>query len=374
MEIYKLPKKRWTKDDRKYKFYWSEKDESGKWTKKFSPAYATKVEAMNAERDFLNEKETFSGDMNMTFGELTDQYVAYQKNRVRRRTLETYLKRRRYFTKFENLKLRELDGEVYHQFQQDMWSKDLKSSSRNDVQKFLKAILNWGMRRYDINLMSFYNKIEFFSDPNEIEVEKDFYTPEEFNIFISASPDLNTKVMFELLYYCGLRRGEARGLQWTDINWNEHTLSITKQANSVKDHQHDYELTPPKTKKSIRTLPIVDLLYNDLQELYTEKKKYYGFNNKWFVFGTYEPLTFYKMQALGWDLSKKADIRHLPLHGFRHSCASLLINLGQDAITVSKYLGHASIKETLDTYAHMFPNNLVNAKSAIDKLNNTIIN
>ena len=80
--------------------------------------------------------------MNMTFGELTDQYVAYQKNRVRRRTLETYLKRRRYFTKFENLKLRELDGEVYHQFQQDMWSKDLKSSSRNDVQKFLKAILN----------------------------------------------------------------------------------------------------------------------------------------------------------------------------------------------------------------------------------------
>ena len=299
MGIYKLPKKRWTKDGRKYKFYWSEKDESGKWTKKFSPAYATKVEAMNAERDFLNEKETFSGDMNMTFGELTDQYVAYQKNRVRRRTLETYLKRRRYFTKFENLKLRELDGEVYHQFQQDMWSKDLKSSSRNDVQKFLKAILNWGMRRYDINLMSFYNKIEFFSDPNEVEVEKDFYTPEEFNIFISASPDLNTKVMFELLYYCGLRRGEARGLQWTDINWNEHTLSITKQANSVKDHQHDYELTPPKTKKSIRTLPIVDLLYNDLQELYTEKKKYYGFNNKWFVFGTYEPLTFYKMQALG---------------------------------------------------------------------------
>ena len=47
---------------------------------------------------------------------------------------------------------------------------------------------------------------------------------------------------------------------------------------------------------------------------------------------------------------------------------------GQDATTVSKYLGHASIKETLDTYAHMFPNNLVNAKNAIDKLNNTIIN
>lgn len=37
--------------------------------------------------------------------------------------------------------------------------------------------------------------------------------------------------------------------------------------------------------------------------------------------------------------------------------------------TVSKYLGHASTKETLDTYVHMFPNNLTNVKNTIDNLN-----
>ena len=79
-------------------------------------------------------------------------------------------------------------------------------------------------------------KIESFNDPNEIIEEKDVYTYEEFQKFISASPDLNTRVMFEILYYCGLRRGEARGLQWTDIKWRDHLVSITKQANSVKDH------------------------------------------------------------------------------------------------------------------------------------------
>ena len=57
-------------------------------------------------------------------------------------------------------------------------------------------------------------------------------------------------------------------------------LIITKQANSVKDHQHEYEITPPKTKKSIRTLPLTDILYNDLIKLYNEKKRYYGFNDK----------------------------------------------------------------------------------------------
>ena len=38
MGIYKLPKNQWTKDGRKYKYYWNEKDKSGKWKKKFSQA------------------------------------------------------------------------------------------------------------------------------------------------------------------------------------------------------------------------------------------------------------------------------------------------------------------------------------------------
>lgn len=100
MEIYKLPKNQWTKDGRKYKYYWNEKDKNGKWKKSFSRAYKTKLDAMNAEREFLNSKVEFGGDMDMTFGTLTDQYIESQKNKVRRRTMETYLKRRRYFTDF----------------------------------------------------------------------------------------------------------------------------------------------------------------------------------------------------------------------------------------------------------------------------------
>ncbi|MBR1679838.1 MAG: hypothetical protein IJ704_04285 [Bacilli bacterium] len=55
--------------------------------------------------------------MDMTFGTLTDQYIESQKNKVRKRTMETYLKRRRYFTSFENVKLKDMDGNLYHKFQ-----------------------------------------------------------------------------------------------------------------------------------------------------------------------------------------------------------------------------------------------------------------
>lgn len=175
--------------------------------------------------------------------------------------------------------------------------------------------------------------------------------------------------MFEMLYYCGLRRGEARGLQWSDIDWNNKLVSITKQANSVKDSQKYYELTPPKTSKSIRTLPLTEVLYNDLVNLYNEKKKYYGFNDKWFIFGEHDPLTFGMMSRINGRIAKNADIRRIPLHSFRHSCASLLINSGATINVVAKYLGHTKIDETLNTYSHLFKNQLNEIINIIDKLN-----
>lgn len=67
--------------------------------------------------------------------------------------------------------------------------------------------------------------------------EKDVYTFEEFQKYVKGATNLNDKIMFEMLYYCGLRRGECRGLQWSDIDWNNKLVSITKQANSIKDSQ-----------------------------------------------------------------------------------------------------------------------------------------
>lgn len=68
--------------------------------------------------------------------------------------------------------------------------------------------------------------------------KKDVYTFEKFQKYITGTTSLNDKAMFEILYYGGLRRGECRELQWSDIDWNNKLVSITKQANSVKDSQN----------------------------------------------------------------------------------------------------------------------------------------
>lgn len=53
-----------------------------------------------------------------------------------------------------------------------------------------------------------------------------------------------------------------------------------------------------------------------------------------------------------------AGLKQIRIHDFRHSCASLLINNGANIMIVAKYLGHAKIDETLNTYSHLFKNKM----------------
>lgn len=51
-----------------------------------------------------------------------------------------------------------------------------------------------------------------------------------------------------------------------------------------------------------------------------------------------------------------AKVTPIRLHDFRHSHASLLIQKGESIVMVAKRLGHSSIEQTLNTYAHIMPN------------------
>ena len=68
--------------------------------------------------------------------------------------------------------------------------------------------------------------------------------------------------------------------------------------------------------------------------------------------------------------AEKAGIRRIRLHDFRHSCASLLINNGANIMIVAKYLGHAKIDETLNTYSHLFQSKLDDAVQTINQVIN----
>ena len=73
-------------------------------------------------------------------------------------------------------------------------------------------------------------------------------------------------------------------------------------------------------------------------------------------------------------LATLAGLKVIRIDDFRHSCASLLIYKGANIITVSKFLGHTKIEETLNTYTHLYKNALTDITSLIDDMNEARIN
>jgi site-specific recombinase XerD len=87
------------------------------------------------------------------------------------------------------------------------------------------------------------------------------------------------------------------------------------------------------------------------------------------VFGNSIP---FKESTILFRKNKYCDLtdskKRIRVHDFRHSCASLLIKNGASIALVSKYLGHAKISITLNTYTHMYKSELENITNLINKL------
>lgn len=82
------------------------------------------------------------------------------------------------------------------------------------------------------------------------------------------------------------------------------------------------------------------------------------------------PLHPHSLRLKKEEIAKKAGLRVIRTHDFRHSCASLLINNGANIMIVAKYLGHTKIDETLNTYSHLFQSKLDDAVNTINELIN----
>lgn len=363
MAVREVPKNEQTKDGRKWIYeirYNSKRFKSKK--------FLTKREALAAERDFYIEQEKIGNQSLMTLGDLFEEHYKYQKDKVKETTLTNYGKKIKHFDSLRDIKLDKINIHDIENWKQEMNSKNLATRTKNDLMKYLKSALNYGTRWYDFNFTSMYNKMVNFTNPNEMPKEMQFYTYDEFKKFISVENDMMFKTLFETLYFCGLRRGELRGLTWRYVDFERREIRIVKNVVNVKGDRGYWTVTTPKTKSSNRQIPIPKTLLADLKELKEATKKYYGFNEDWFVFGDVAPIHPDSLRRRKKENAEKAGLKEIRIHDFRHSCASLLINNGANIVMVAKYLGHTKIDETLNTYSHMYRNKLDDIVNTIDKL------
>ena len=368
MSVRQLKENKRTRDGRSWVFIQYSKGLDGKRHQYQSQAYFTKEEATKAELEYLDKYKDVEVNPHMTFKEAYTLYYEYQKDKIKDSTLKTYRDRIKYMGLLDNIELVNLNWEHYQKWRSQMNKTNLCDKYKTDIQKFIKQVLNFAEKQWDFNLRKFYNKLEPFKTPGALKKEMDFYEPEEFFKFISVVDDLRYKCFFELLYYCGLRRSEARGLQWKHIDFKNKLLTVSQQVlnPSNSNASTEWYISSTKTEASNRTIPVPTTLLNDLAKLKKTNEKFSKFKQTWFVLGDDIPMATGRMYFYRDKYAEKAGIRRIRLHDFRHSCASALISGAAPITAVSNFLGHSETTETLETYTHMFKKDLANVPKFFD--------
>lgn len=193
----------------------------------------------------------------------------------------------------------------------------------------------------------------------------DFYNIKEFNKFIKGFDNEIYKQFFNLLFFTGVRPGEAIALQFSDLKNGYINISKTMNEHGKR------EISTPKTVSSIRKIRIDKKLEKDLLNLKNIYKKKYPINDDLFIFGGKKPLSPTTINRYKQKACDKSGIRPITLHQFRHSHATLLLDKGIMINEVSRRLGHSKTSTTLDIYSHT---DLTQEKRVLDTLNSIRFN
>lgn len=194
---------------------------------------------------------------------------------------------------------------------------------------------------------------------------------------------LQLKLFFYLAMFTGCRRGELIALTWNDLDFKESSVSINKSSCRVKG---ETIIKSTKTKGSIRKIAIPTIVTELAKKWKTEQTLYrFSIGSQWkgvdniFIqwnglqMGLETPYQAFHRIIGNYNANRPetaTELPFIPLHGLRHTAATLLISQGVDIRTVSGRLGHSSTSTTLNIYSHALKEL---DKTASDKLESVLI-
>jgi integrase len=143
-----------------------------------------------------------------------------------------------------------------------------------------------------------------------------------------------------IMLYCGLRKGELIALEWSDINFTEKIISVTKSA--VRIGTNTYEVTPHTKNGSIQTITS----WNKTWESYQKHLNYQLYKDEMKKLHK-EPKDYYAPTGIP-DIMDKFSA-----HQLRHTYCTMLYMAGVDILTASKLMGYSSVNITLKIYTHL---------------------
>lgn len=221
---------------------------------------------------------------------------------------------------------------------------DISDSLQKSIYCVLNQILKYASTQYSISFPHIHKPVSG-TCKNTIKV---FTKSEQIKLFSAVYHQMNLFKMAVLLcLFTGLRLGELCTLKWSDIDFENKTLSVkrTVQRLYVEGCRTKTALveTEPKSEHARREIPLQDTVIKLLANFE---------NNKNYIFGGGKPLDTRTMQNHYKKILAEAGVSYKNFHTLRHTYATNCIESGVDVKALSEMLGHSDVQITLNYYVH----------------------
>ncbi len=288
---------------------------------------------------------------------LTNWYTLYAKPNVRvstseyyRRSIELHVNPR-----IGDIKLNKLTGRDLQKLYQDLRengrlrdvqkekSPGLSASTVRGIHLMLHNALDRAVKERLIQRNPTADCIAPKLEKKEMKV----LPAEDMKAYLDEANRRHVLPMFYLELVSGLRKGELVALLWSDLDIENQTISVSKQA--TRDENGSIVITRPKTETSVRLVSIPQRAVELLQQ---EHRKHP--DNPYMFPSTRTGEMYYpdSIVTLHKRILKSAGLSYIPFHSLRHTFATAALQNGVDVKTVSSMLGHYDAGFTLRTYTH----------------------
>ncbi len=296
-------------------------------------------------------KKVAIGKKSKSLNDLMDKWLLKKKSRIKESSYTRYynlVNQHIKNNKIGKIKAYKLTSEIVNDYLTNLLKNGrldgkggLSKNSVYDISNIFRQIIK--DNNLDIKLM----KIS-----NEYGKGKSLYNDEKNNLatyLTNSRSFISIGILFSL--FLGLRESEVCGLTWSDIDLEKKLIYIKNIVTRVRSFDTKNKtkliLSTPKTKKSIRILPIPNKIYEILvsRSENINKEYYLLTNSRRFM----DPRTFYNHYK---KVLSSLNINNYTLHDLRHTFATSCIELGTDPKTLMELLGHSNVTTTLNIYVH----------------------
>ncbi|MFP4988415.1 tyrosine-type recombinase/integrase [Staphylococcus haemolyticus] len=357
------------KNNWRYRISLGKNTETGKYEYISKTGFKRKSDAKHQAE--MIERQLRNGDYiapsSSTFKQIADDWIKQYANDVKVSSVRAREKAIQHaIERFNTKPIQTIMKHDYQRFVEDMsaqYSKNYVDSivaSTNMIFKYayemrlIKALPSEGIKRP--------KKKVSVEELEDIEIHKKFLEKDELFQFMEVakyyhSPQ-NSFEVFTTLAYTGMRAGELLALKWSDIDFENNTISITKTYYNPNNNKKHYQILTPKTESSIGKISVDPHVIQLLKEYKvnvqdTWKNEFYVDNNFVFTDVNGYPLVIKKLQLWIKAILKKTDItnKQISTHSFRHTHCALLIEAGVHIKEIQERLRHKDINTTMNIYA-----------------------